>query len=386
MTASRQNVALWGYAKLLQLWYDVWAALPRRRSQILFAAQQRARLEGNLLRVRDRMLERRLDRQSNLVCWTETKHRDPLRRAFRRLTLTRLMARSDVVLLDDYCRLLDYITPRRGLTIVQLWHAGFGFKAVGFARPEPYSPPPVDYGHRKYTYAICGAEFLRPVYAEVFGIDEEAIIPTGLPRLDGFLDHERVATARAAVLRQFPQCRGKRVVLFAPTFRGQTGDDAYYDYSKMDFAGLYSWCGDSAVVLVRMHHFVSQLPPIPAEYRDRIIDVSSYPETNDLLHVADVLITDYSSIVFEYCLLDRPMLFFAYDEAEYAATRGFQGDYRNLAPGRVCGTFKEVLDALRTNDFEAWKVAEYRAKYLPIADNGAADRVIDQIILPSLGR
>src|SRR5262249_6453307 len=83
--------------------------------------------------------------------------------------------------------------------------------------------------------------------------------------------------------------------LFAPTFRGRGIDDAYYDYSRIDFARLYEMCGETSVVLFRMHHFVTVPVPIPPEYADRLVNYESFPETNDLLHVADVLITDYSS-------------------------------------------------------------------------------------------
>ncbi|RZI94896.1 MAG: hypothetical protein EOO67_03715 [Microbacterium sp.] len=120
---------------------------------------------------------------------------------------------------------------------------------------------------------------------------------------------------------------------------------------------------------------------IPEQYRDRFFDFTTFPDGLNLLHVTDVLITDYSSIIYEFSLLDRPMLFFAPDKVNYAATRGFHRDYDETAPGRVCETFAEVVDAIRTGEFEQEKVARFREENFDRIDTGAADRVIDWLIL-----
>jgi CDP-ribitol ribitolphosphotransferase len=215
----------------------------------------------------------------------------------------------------------------------------------------------------------------------VFGIPPEAVIPTGLPRIDTFLDPERADRLKQEFKSDYPQFAGKKVILFAPTFRGRGASSAFYDYSRLDFARLHEACGDEYVVLFRMHHFVPGAPPIPEEFSDRLVDFSHFPDTNDLLHSVDVLITDYSSIVYEFSLLDRPMLFFAYDKDLYSATRGFHRSYEETAPGRICTTMDELVDALKTGDFEEWKIERFRAENFDHIDMSSADRVIDQLIL-----
>jgi CDP-ribitol ribitolphosphotransferase len=235
--------------------------------------------------------------------------------------------------------------------------------------------------HRRYSYAISGSRHLVPVYAEAFGIEEKAVIPTGLPRIDTFLDPVLGAKAEDEFYRVYPQAKDKRLILFAPTFRGRGISDAYYDYSKLDFAQLWDFCGDDTLVLFRMHHFVDEAPPIPQQFRDRLIDVADFPETNDLLRVADVLITDYSSVIYEYSLLNRPMVFYAYDREIYAATRGFHRDFELTAPGKVCDTFDELLSALREQNFDRWKIDAFTAENFDNIDTHSADRVIDWLIL-----
>ena len=351
---------------------------PPRGNRILFASERRASIEGNLARVHGRMIERGLHRRykfrysfrivSSIGGW------NTLRAIY-------LLATSDIVLIDDYCGLLGELDIAPETRIIQLWHAGSGFKSIGYSRFGTYGPAGRVGAHRKYTYAITGSKNLIPVYAEAFGIEESAVVATGLPRIDTFLNKERTQKVIAGFFDQYPNLNGKRIILFAPTFRGRGIEDAYYDYSRIDFGKLYEMCGETSVVLFRMHHFVTVPVPIPPEYADRLLDFESFPETNDLLHVADVLITDYSSVVYEFSLLDKPMLFYAYDKDLYSAVHGFHRDYGATAPGKVCSTFDALVKALQNEDYGMSRLEAFRRENFDYTDTCSADRVIDWLIL-----
>jgi CDP-ribitol ribitolphosphotransferase len=359
--------------RLVNRWIGV------KPGRILFASDQRLKLDGNLLRVHERLVERGLDAQMDM----KFSFRLPRTGGWgTTLRIIYLMATSEVILLDDYFGILKSLPMSPRTKVIQLWHAGSGFKSVGYSRFGNPGSPKLWHPHRQYTYAITGSEHLRHVYAEAFGIEEDAVIPTGLPRVDWFLDENRRDEFLTRFAAEHPELTGKRIILFAPTFRGRSIYTAFYDYEQIDFDALYEACGEDTVVLFRMHHFVKKPIEIPAEYRDRFFDFTTYPDGLNLLHVTDLLITDYSSIIYEYALLDRPMLFFAPDKVNYAATRGFHRDYDETAPGRVATTFDEVVDAIRTGQFEQEKVAKFRAENFDRIDTGAADRVIDWLILP----
>lgn len=351
---------------------------PPRGNRILFASEMRTGLEGNLARVHERMVERELSSQYKF----RYSFRVP-RIATKQTTLRTiyLLATSDIVLVDDYFGLLETLRLSPKTKIIQLWHAGSGFKAVGYSRFGVYGSPRLQNAHRKYTYAITGSSHLVPVYAEAFGIEESAVIPTGLPRIDTFLDTERTQKVVSDFFAEYPHLAGKRIILFAPTFRGRGIQDAHYDYSRIDFDRLYEVCGDNAVVLFRMHHFVRTPVPIPQAYSDRLYNFASFPSTNDLLQVTDVLITDYSSIIYEFSLLNKPMLFYAYDKEVYSATRGFHRDFDLAAPGKVCESFDELAKAIQTEDYDTWKIEAFRRENFDRIDTGSADRVIDWLIL-----
>ena len=375
-----------GLRRRIFAWLLAWHRSTGQRTgrRIVFTSDSRSELSGNLAVVHDRMLARGLDREYEMT--TIFKPSVTASRSWRdRWRLPRLLAQADVILLDDYQPVIYRLPPDEGQRIIQLWHASGAFKTVGYSRiGKPGGPSPFWRRHKNYTAAIVSGQHDVPYYAEAFGLPEDRVIPTGIPRMDRFFDEEQRAAGRAAALVAFPAIEGRRAILFAPTFRGNGPRDAWYDYDQVDWQALHAVCEETdAVVIVKMHPFVSQPAPIPAELTDRLIDgTHATIDVNDLLFAVDVLITDYSSIVFEFSTLLRPMLFFAYDLEEYVASRDFYVPFTEFVPGRIAHTFDEVVDALRTGEFEFDKVPVFARRHFDHLDGGATDRVIDELILP----
>ena len=226
---------------------------------------------------------------------------------------------------------------------------------------SPAAPNPYGRAHKNYTFATVSATADAPIYAEAFGIPESHVIPTGVPRVDPFFDPAHREAAREAALDAFPAARGRFTILFAPTFRGNGARSAAYDLGCIDLASLHALCVEKdAVCIIRMHPFVRAPLRIPDDLRDRLIDGSTAPiEVNDLLFAVDLLVTDYSSIVYEHSILGRPVLFYAYDLEEYIASRDFYEPYESFVPGRIVRTFDELLDAIRRDEYELEKVAAF---------------------------
>lgn len=351
------------------------------RPRILFSSDSRTELGGNLKLVHDRMVERGLDRDYELL--TLFKESVATRRAFTdRLRLPWLLARVDVILIDDFQPVI-YSVRDPDIRIVQLWHAVGAFKTVGYSRagksggPNPYGP-----AHKNYTFATVSSTADVPTYAEAFGIPESHVIPTGVPRVDRFFAPAQRVAAHTSALEAFPEARGRFTILFAPTFRGNGARSATYDLDRIDYPALHALCVEKdAVCIIRMHPFVRDPLRIPEHLTDRLIDGSAAPiDINDLLFAVDLLITDYSSIVYEYSILGRPVLFYAYDLDEYVASRDFYEPYESFVPGRIVRTFDELLDAIRRDEYEIEKVAPFAARHFDHLDGGSTDRVIDLIL------
>ena len=171
------------------------------------------------------------------------------------------------------------------------------------------------------------------------------------------------------------------MILFAPTYRGRNKKTAYYPYELLDFDRLYEVCGEEYIVFFKGHPWVNNKLQIKKAHRDKFFDLQTYPNINDLFYIVDLLITDYSSNIFEYSLMRKPMLFFAFDKVEYSLSRGFHRDYDESAPGKVCETFDQMIEAIAEKDFEYEKVEQYIEHHFDYIDSGASDRVIDWILL-----
>lgn len=353
------------------------------RPRVLFTSRLISEMSGNLKIVHDRMLERGLDRELDLVTMLRpglTEHWG----LADRIRLAGQLASASVIVVDDTFLPLYWLNLRPDVRIIQLWHASGAFKTVGYSRTGKHGDlSPFGRIHKNYSAAIVSSTFDAPFYAEAFGIPEERVIATGIPRMDRFFDERWRRAGIEAAHAAFPAIEGRTVILLAPTYRGETIKDASYGFEQIDYAGLHALSLErDAVVIIKMHPFVQAHLVIPEAFRDRIIDASaSSMDVNDLLFAVDLLITDYSSIVFEFSTLGRPMLFFAYDLDEYIAERDFYVPYESFVPGRIARTFPELLDAIRRDDYEVEKVAPFAARHFAHFDARSTDRVIDDLIL-----
>ena len=350
---------------------------------ILFMSEQSDKLGSNLTAVYDRLKKRGLNK--NYVLLTSARMASSQRQSQKSwIELIKKLAMSDLIFLDDHAPVLDWLKLSDSTEVVQLWHAGAGFKSSGYSRWGHVGCPAPSSAHRQYKYGIAGSKNIAHFFSEVWGINTENVLPTGMPRIDEYLDENYKVKKVQELYKQFPVCKGKKVILFAPTYRGKNRKEAHYPYELIDFERLYQICGNEYVVLFKMHPWVSAPVPIKANYTDKFIDVGTYPNINDLFYITELLITDYSSNIFEFSLMRKPMLFFAFDKIQYSFSRGFHRDYELSAPGKVCYTFEEILNAIEQKDFEYEKVEQYVEHHFDYIDTHSSDRVIDWIVLGQL--
>lgn len=289
-------------------------------------------------------------------------------------------ATSKVVLVDDFTPLIHKIPKREGTSIIQLWHACGAFKTFGYSRlgkeggQKQASP-----NHRNYDYAIVSSQEISKFYAEGFGISLEKAVATGVPRTDIFFDEAYKEKVQKEFYEKYPQLKDKKIMIFAPTFRGNGKLSGFYPVDKFDVVKVYEELKGEYAIIIKHHPFVQDRNEIPEQYKDYIIDMSANSELNDLLFVADLLITDYSSVIFEAALLDIPMLFYAYDLQRYIATRGFYYEYERFVPGKIVGTFAKAIAAIQENDFETEKIESFKTRFFDDLDGKSSQRTVDLI-------
>jgi CDP-glycerol glycerophosphotransferase len=279
----------------------------------------------------------------------------------------------------------EWFQRREGQVVVQTWH-GTPLKRIGFDIAD------VHFTDERYLEKLAAEapnwsllvspnRFSTPILRRAFGYTGE-VPEIGYPRNDIlFRDRSEIdAAVRAAV--GIPP--GKKVVLYAPTWRDDEYAGGGYRISlRIDVQDAAAKLGDDHVLLVRRHPNV--LDEIPGEGDGFVHDVSAYPDMADLLAITDVLITDYSSVMFDFASTGRPMIFFTYDLAHYRdQLRGFYFDFEAEAPGPLLSTSEEVVAAVRdiervTCDYRG-RYAAFAARACDLDDGGASSRLVDRML------
>lgn len=296
------------------------------------------------------------------------------------------LATAQYVFLNDASNVVSCLPLRPETKAVQLWHACGAFKKWGMStadlifggsRDEILRHP----FYKNLSLVTVSSPEVAWAYEEAMVLQDEpgVVRPVGVSRTDVFFDEEYLAASRRRLLDLVPAAEGKRVIVYAPTFRGRVAHAE--GPAALDIAAMKEAFGDDSVLVIKHHPFVRELPPIPDGCRDFAFDVTREAAINELLVCADAVISDYSSLVFEYSLFGRPMVFFAYDKDDYADWRGFYYDYETLTPGPVCATTDEVVSALQAaaEDFDSSEVDAFRERFMSACDGHATDRIIEEV-------
>lgn len=290
-------------------------------------------------------------------------------------------ANARVILLDDSCTFLDYIDLKPETRSIQLWHACGAFKTFGYSRlGKAQGPSQRDRNHRFYTHAITSSAQIAPFYAEAFGIPLSHVEATGVPRTDVFFDPAYKKRMQEELLREHPEFTGKRIILFAPTFRGWDKENAYYPEEQFDAVRFMQNMPEDTVLVVKHHPYIRQRIEIPDAWRERIIDLTDSAEINDLLFITDLLITDYSSVIFEASLLDIPMVFYAFDLDEYIRNRDFYYEFIEFVPGVIVESWNELVDVIHRQKFETEKIAAFKTRFFDHLDGRSSERVAELVM------
>jgi CDP-ribitol ribitolphosphotransferase len=363
--------------------------LPIRRRVVLATAHSSA-IRGNLAAIRDELERRRLPIPIvTLIHDPRPGWRGRLLGVTRGIRAAHLMAPSAVFVVDSHYLPLYAIERRPGTTIVQTWHACGAIKKIGYSVLDKRfgvdeSVTSIIRLHTNYSLVLAGSQRAVDQYVDAFRQPAELFVTDlGIPRTDILVRPDRHGPVIAAIRARYRLPEGKRVILYAPTFRGTSMTAARHP-EDLDIGLLAENLGDDHILLLRLHPAVRSSHELPRSAAGFAIDVTDWPEINELMLVSDVLVTDYSSVIFEFALLGRPMVFFAPDTEDYDDERGFYFDFRTGVPGPVFETSGEVAAFIRAGRFDLDRVGSFAREWFDVADGHAAERFVDRIVLPAV--
>jgi len=376
---------------------------PRQRNTDYFADYYRKLVSKNARPVRNRILflsERSLDPDGNMARVMEWMRRQPdveVEEFIHNRTVDRLGRRelrecaqkcadARVIVLEDFYPQIHALRKRPDTQLVQLWHACGAFKTFGLTRAgKPDCVPQTSMNHRNYDLVCVSGEKIRGIYAEAFAVSTEKVKALGVPRTDMFFDQELMDRTREKLRRKYPQMSGKRVVIYAPTFRGSGNKDAWFPEEAFPVEDFLSRMPEDTLLILKHHPFVKANISVSQPWADRLIIPEEGESLNEMMLLSDLLITDYSSCVFEAALLSLPMIFYAFDEAEYTGSRDFYFNYSSFVPGKVAHDFEGLIalaDSLLSGREtpETERLEQFRKDYLDALDGSSTGRIVEHLL------
>jgi len=368
-------------APILRFLAACFRLFPRDPRRVVLASPRLPRLDGNLAYLYAAMRALRPDLR--YVVLAEPYAYDLRGKIVYLLRLVRAMyhlqtARLFVV---DNAYLPIHVAQHRGsTTVVQVWHGVAGIKRVGMDTTHPPEEPERTFLHRHYDAVVCSSESWRSPYSRAFRTPVDHVVALGAARTDFFFDSSAVADAASAVRASHPQLDRRRLVLYAPTFRGRgPGKRAA---SGLDAARLRAALPADVVLALKTH---PNLNPAIASREGFDLVFEPDLELNTILAATAILITDYSTSIIEWALLGRPLILFVPDLAEFEADPGLYLDYRTELIGTIAITTDEVAAAIREERFAQPGIEAFVARHLGACDGRSSERFVRQF-LPDAGR
>ena len=280
-----------------------------------------------------------------------------------------------------------WFRKRPGMVFFETWH-GTPLKRLAFDLDEVFGASP-DYKKqiykqsRAWDYLLAPNKFSSDIFRRCFKF-EKTMCECGYPRNDILHAPDRDAIA-ARIKEKLNISGDKKVILYAPTWR----DDEFFGHGqykfelKLDLGRMKQRLGSDYVVLLRTHYFIANAIDTSA-YGDFTRNVCKYDDISELYLISDIIITDYSSVFFDYANLKRPMLFYTYDLEKYRdVLHGFYMDMETELPGPMLFTTDEVIDSIIDIDTVKTKYAdkyeEFYDKYCGWEDGKCAQKCVEEL-------
>lgn len=363
------------FYNLYALFFNISVKLFRvKEKRVCFLSMHNEGFCDSLGSVREKLREIKPEFEIVEITRNDLSLRNPLRLLSFFLVKSALLATSHYVFLNDNFLPMGKLNFRKETVITQLWHAEGAFKKFGFHINQPESVRSAEKAaNEKLTWVVCSGEGVRDIYAGAFGVKKEQVLVLGAPRCDYLALDENKMKAKDELEKLYPSCKGKKVVLYAPTFR-DTKEGNLELMKRFDTGKISELLGQEYALMVKLHPQVHESCEIK-----NAIDVTDYDDVRKLALFCDVLVTDYSSICMDFSFIDKKTVFFAFDLEEYKAKRDFYYDYIDYVPGEVVYTAEECTKAIKAK-LDMNKNQSFKQFNFSFFDANSSQRVIDAII------
>lgn len=363
---------------IFALFFHLYSLFPVNQQKATFIMTHDQDMSGNIGYVLNKLKKDRMFNDYNFITREDYAVTFTLRGLFRLLHFFIVksfhMATSQSIFLDNVFLPFSMMKIKPSVFVVQLWHGSGAIKKFGQDSNKGLLQTLEKRSNNQTTHLIVNSQSVKDIYSSAFGIPQYKIYPTGSPRTDYFSDNEDLDSLKDEFLKKHREYINKKIILYAPTFRDH---EVKQPSIPIDFIKLKKQLGDEYIFFIKLHPFVAKYIQKNTLTSDMIIIPSSMP-MNELLVISDILITDYSSIIFEYSLLNKPMIFYPYDY-DYFETkgRGFYFNYKEFVPGPIAMNEIELVNILRERLYDSSYSVEFKKTHFDFFDGKSTERVVD---------
>ncbi|WP_042374871.1 CDP-glycerol glycerophosphotransferase family protein [Neobacillus jeddahensis] len=358
---------------------------PINENKVVFASYRSNQLDGNLEYIY-KELKNTTNKYSFVFIFEKYSSTVFGRLKYYKQMITSIyhLATSRYFFIDDYFLPVYMINPRSGTEIIQLWHAAGAFKKFGHSTiGKPYGPS-LEYLkhiriHSNYSKAFVSTDEVIPFFEEAFDMPAKNIYPLGLPRTDYFFETENHNKIKEKFLNDFPELENKKLILYAPTFRGKSHQHRSSFNYCINFNVMKKVLGDNYAILVHLHPYMTMNIDENQQHAGFVFQIDGKYAIEEILILSDILITDYSSIIFDYSILNRPIGFYVEDLEEYTKERDFYYQFENFVPGPLFASSNKLAQWIKNGEFNLDTVSMFKERFLPRCDGKVSSRVVNQI-------
>ena len=349
-------------------WYKI-CCLRRTKNQALFIEVRERKISSNFSRV---------------ISCMKKEHPDVLLKTYfmrygscsrfnyivRCLKLMPKLAKSKYVFLDESSNIIAALKIKRSTKIIQLWHGCGVLKKFG----KSVNANANYYGNEDMF--LLSSDSVTWAYEEATGLSKDKFAPIGIPKTDVYFSDsykKKCEKLREELLAG----RNKKIILFAPTYRGNTTRPK--DSKGLNLDLMCKNLSQEYIVIAKFHDSLGPGKPY-SRCKDFYYDVTTKWTIEEAMGVCDLVVTDYSSLIFEYSLLNKPAIFYAYDFEDYARYPGLYLDYMNEMPGPICESTIEIIKEIKSGGYDVAKMKNFRDKYMKCCDGLSTKRLISLVI------
>lgn len=354
---------------VLPMWYRM-CCIKRVKNKALFVEVRDKKLSSNCSRVMSAMKKRCGDDLKTKTVFLKLGHCNKFKYFMKCMKLMPVLASSKYVFLDESSNVIAALKLRKDTKLVQLWHGCGALKKFGIS---------VNCNGKYYgneDMFLISSDNIAWAYEEATGLPNEKLCAIGVPRTDIYFRQsykDKCNELREKILAG----RNKKIILFAPTFRGNIAKPK--DSKGLNLDLMYKHLGQEYIVISKFH---DTLGPgrFSSRHRDFYYDVTDEWSIEEAMGVCDILISDFSSLIFEFSLLNKPALFYAYDYDDYSKYPGIYLDYKEEMPGVICESTFDIIKQIKNGYFDVSKMKDFKDKYMNACDGQSTKRLLSLLL------